>query len=513
MSEEADIFLPGREGYVVLDIESQGYVRFCPIEIALARFSPDGTLLDSYSTLVRPRVSRVSSVVTRLTGITTAMVRQAPAPREIMDTVCSFIGDSVIVGHDVGANDIPIIDHFSEAYYGKKLNCKHVDTLYWSRALFPGLEHYNLKALAEHFEVGAESYHRALDDCITNSRVYQRLYARAQALEPERRAALLYDFAHRFDAKEKKPAERPAGKRVKRPLNYDLLPVYRETKENVSLSRLAVLRVKPAAQHGRQGLELFVRGDIPQTEGFIDAHAECGWTAAEDGTYRAESLTAALLDKLGRVLRADGCRLYRAEDGNPAGAEQAAAMPRAFHYGRLPVLHEPVDSSAPGTALLRIGRLTSQSAKKCELRLRGEFRRVEALIESQSELGWTAGEEGTYRVRELPLKMLLELKSAVESDGGRLCRPETGERHLGAALDAEDDSGELPVEILPAESGYDVVFVDASRGIPAAWMEKQIGVRRESFFRFHVEGEFSIGPEEMRKRLARLGWKSSIRVN
>ena len=119
MSEEADIFLPGKRGYVVLDTESQGYARFCPIEIALARFSPEGTLLDSYSTLVRPRVSRVSRVVTELTGITTEMIRNAPSPRDVMGTVRDFLGDSVIVGHDVNANDISIIDHFCEAYYGR----------------------------------------------------------------------------------------------------------------------------------------------------------------------------------------------------------------------------------------------------------------------------------------------------------------------------------------------------------------------------------------------------------
>ncbi|MBR0107732.1 MAG: 3'-5' exonuclease, partial [Pyramidobacter sp.] len=98
MSEAADVFLPGRDGYVVLDTESQGYARFCPIEIALARFSPEGVLLDSYSTLVKPRVSRVSRVVTELTGITTEMVRSAPTPREVMGPVRDFIGGSVIVG-------------------------------------------------------------------------------------------------------------------------------------------------------------------------------------------------------------------------------------------------------------------------------------------------------------------------------------------------------------------------------------------------------------------------------
>ena len=135
MSEAADVFLPGRDGYVVLDTESQGYARFCPIEIALARFSPEGALIDSYSTLVKPRVSRVSRVVTELTGITTEMVRCAPTPREVMGPVRDFIGGSVIVGHDVGANDISIIDHFCQAYFGEPLRSRHVDTLYWSRAL------------------------------------------------------------------------------------------------------------------------------------------------------------------------------------------------------------------------------------------------------------------------------------------------------------------------------------------------------------------------------------------
>ncbi len=402
MSEEADIFLPGKRGYVVLDTESQGYARFCPIEIALARFSPEGTLLDSYSTLVRPRVSRVSRVVTELTGITTEMIRNAPSPRDVMGTVRDFLGESVIVGHDVKANDISIIDHFCEAYYGCKLPCLHVDTLYWAQTLFPDLEHYNLKALAEFFHADSDSYHRALDDCLTTSRVYQSLLAVARDLPPRRREKVLRDFACRCEAREQKQeASRVRAPRVRRPLDYAHLPVYRETKKTAAFARLAVLNIARLTRDDARQIELFIRGDAPQTELFIHAHEECGWSRDENGLYRARAMSIACLDKLGRVLRADGCRLYRSDDD-----EARAAYPLS------PIARGPA---------------------------------------------------------------------------------------------------EPPVEIELNGDGYDIVFVDASRGIPADWLGAQVGVQRENFFRFHVSGQFCPSIAEMRKKLARLGWPSAVR--
>ena len=163
MNREADIFLPAEKGYVVLDVESQGYARFCPIEISAVRFAPDGQCLDAYSSLVRPRVARVSRYVSDLTGITTDMVRRAPLPREVIGSLHDFIGDSVIVGHAVAENDLPIIDHFCQELYHARLENLYVDTFYWAQALFPalGTGHYNLKALAEHFVIDAQTFHRA----------------------------------------------------------------------------------------------------------------------------------------------------------------------------------------------------------------------------------------------------------------------------------------------------------------------------------------------------------------
>ena len=138
-----------------------------------------------------------------------------------------------------------------------------------------------------------------------------------------------------------------------------------------------------------------------QTELFIRAHPECGWTRDEDGLYAADSLSVACLDKLGRVLRADGCRLYRAE-----GGEERSAFPK------------------------------SQFAR-------------------------------------------------------RLAEP--------------------PVEIELNGDGYEIVFIDASRGIPEDWLGAQPGVERLSFFRFRVSARSGPCIAEMRKKLARLGWPSAVR--
>ncbi|MBP5212917.1 MAG: hypothetical protein J6Z30_08690, partial [Pyramidobacter sp.] len=219
---------------------------------------------------------------------------------------------------------------------------------------------------------------------------------------------------------------------------------------------------------------------------------------------------------LGRVLRADGCRLYRAEESIAAEAASSAPeplVPRAYHYGRLPALHDDPDKKLPaGCAVLKIGRLTSEGAKKLELRVNAGTPQTAAFMAAHPECGWSEPEAGTFRAPEMSVPLLYELESVLKADGCELYRPEkSGTRKSVSPARSRRHIAEPPVEIVPEGDGYDVVFVDASRGVPAEWLEKQIGVRRENFFRFHVSGDFALTPFEMQKKLAWLGWQSAVR--
>lgn len=501
MSVETDIFVPGEKGYVVLDIESQGYVRFCPIEIAMARFSPGGALLDSYSTLVRPRVSRVSRVVTELTGITSRMLLGAPAPQEVMAGVRAFLGSSVIVGHDVAANDIPIIDHFCERLYHARLDNLCVDTLYWAQTLFPGLGHYNLKYLAEHFGVKSDTYHRALDDCLTTSRLYQRLLESALLLDADGREKLLFAFAHRRDAAEKKNGPE-AGSAAGRALDYTSLPVYDARKTGLP-ARLAALHVRALSDAGAEGITLGLSGEARQTERFIAAHAECGWAKLGRNVFCAERLALPALDKLGRVLRGDGFVLFRAES---AAAARIPDAPPGLRFDRLPPFE---GRPGAGYAVLRAEAVSREGAARCELTLGAPNHDISGFVESHPECGFSISPSGAYAADLISPEALRALKDTLEEQGVRLCRPAGGRaRPRGGRI---RPTAPAPVEIAPEGDGYDVVFVDATRGVPDDWLIAQPGVRRENFFRFHA-GAGAAPPEQMREKLARLGWRAVLRA-
>jgi len=327
MAEEKNIFTAAKKEYVTLDMEFQGFVKYCPIEIAAARFSSEGTLLDSYNSLVLPRVKRVSKFVTEMTGITTAMIRSAPPVCQVIEEVRNFIGDSLIVGHAVGDNDIPVIEHFYLEYWRRKMKNPYVDTFYWARELFPelGKGHYNLKALAENFHIEAERYHRALDDCLTTSRLFQILKAQADRLDGKSRICLISAFEHRHDPKpDKVPSvsgtmsKRSGADENRTPIfNYKKLPFYAENREINGQMPLAIIKIRSRNGKGVAQLYLRLRGEAPRTVELLLSRSIV-LERHEFMQCRVRWLSASDFNKLGQALKEDGCAIYRAGSGRLA---------------------------------------------------------------------------------------------------------------------------------------------------------------------------------------------------
>ena len=92
--------------YVVIDVETTGldptYDKI--IEIGALKVE-NGTLVDTFSTLVNPGVP-VDDFITQLTGITNDDLASAPALDSALSAFSNFIGDSILVGHNVGVSDL-----------------------------------------------------------------------------------------------------------------------------------------------------------------------------------------------------------------------------------------------------------------------------------------------------------------------------------------------------------------------------------------------------------------------
>jgi DNA polymerase III subunit epsilon len=150
--------------YVVLDIETTGLNPSNDeiIELSAIRII-DGVQVDSFSTLIKP-INRINKFITDLTGITNQMVADAPDIESALPLFCTFVGDSVVVGHNVNF-DINFIYDNLQRCLNKPFSNEFIDLLRIARKNLPDLENHKLKTLSEHFDIDTTDSHRGLKDC------------------------------------------------------------------------------------------------------------------------------------------------------------------------------------------------------------------------------------------------------------------------------------------------------------------------------------------------------------
>lgn len=148
--------------YVVVDLETTGGdpARHRVTEIGAVRVRA-GKVIAEWSTLVNPG-RRIPAPIVALTGITDAMVAEAPSFAGIAAECHEFLAGAVFVAHrakfDLG---------FLRAEFARldlPLHCPVLCTLVESRRHFPGLDSYGLASLCSHFGIPLDSHHRALCD-------------------------------------------------------------------------------------------------------------------------------------------------------------------------------------------------------------------------------------------------------------------------------------------------------------------------------------------------------------
>lgn len=157
--------------YCVLDVETTGYSAEYDdiIEFGMIRVR-GGETVATYQQLVNPGYSLDEFIVEK-TGITDADLVGAPSVGDVIAEVLDFIGNDIVLGHNV-----PFDARFLDAAYseiGKSFENETIDTMRISRKLAPNLEHHRLCDLDERFDGGASRYHRALADCETTYRVFE----------------------------------------------------------------------------------------------------------------------------------------------------------------------------------------------------------------------------------------------------------------------------------------------------------------------------------------------------
>lgn len=168
--------------FCVLDLETTGgSPANCEItEIGAVKYHA-GELIGTFQTLVDPGLP-IPPSITILTGITQTMVTDAPDIATALPAFLEFIGDAVIVGHNVRF-DLSFLNAAAlRLGYGRLPN-QSSDTAALARRLVrPEVRNLRLQTLAAHFRSPTTPNHRALEDARATSHVFHALLERVGSL-------------------------------------------------------------------------------------------------------------------------------------------------------------------------------------------------------------------------------------------------------------------------------------------------------------------------------------------
>lgn len=193
--------------FAVVDVETTGGASWRGhriIDIAIVEVR-GGEIVDEYETLVNPG-QRISPMITELTGITTAMVAEAPYFDHVADEVDRRLRGRAFVAHNVtfdwGFVSAELLQATGDAPKVPKL-C----TVRMARRLVPQLRRRNLDVLARHFGVEIHARHRAHGDALATARVLLRLLDEAAGRGIDDLATLQWYLKRRRQRKQFDPEQ------------------------------------------------------------------------------------------------------------------------------------------------------------------------------------------------------------------------------------------------------------------------------------------------------------------
>ena len=148
--------------FVCFDIETTGLKveREAITEIG-AVVLRNGEVAERFQTFVNPN-RRLTPEIVGLTGITDAMLADAPQLKEALTGFLEFVGDRPLAAHNAEF-DISFIRAGCRKV-GLPFDPTYVDSLILAQNLLPELHKYKLDIVAEHLDLPAFNHHRASDD-------------------------------------------------------------------------------------------------------------------------------------------------------------------------------------------------------------------------------------------------------------------------------------------------------------------------------------------------------------
>ena len=177
---------PDFDSFVCFDLETSGTYGAAngdaPAEIPEigAVRVVNGEITETFSQMVNPG-RKILPRISRITGITDAMVSDQPDVETALRSFADFVGDSILVGHNIKSSDLYYIDRAAKRA-GIRLENPFFDTYRFARTLkeAQGWENVKLEYLSEALGIDQPAAHRAWCDAQANAVLYGKLKALAQ---------------------------------------------------------------------------------------------------------------------------------------------------------------------------------------------------------------------------------------------------------------------------------------------------------------------------------------------
>ena len=160
---------------IVFDIETTGLDLSNDEIIELGAVKVvDGKIKEKFNTLVKPTKEKITYEVTKLTGITEDMVKNAPTADVVLREFYDFAKDCILCGHNAIGFDLIILKRMAREF-GIEFKNDVIDTLNLARQSHILVKNFKLGTIVKYLGLTLEGAHRAWNDAYATAEVLLKL--------------------------------------------------------------------------------------------------------------------------------------------------------------------------------------------------------------------------------------------------------------------------------------------------------------------------------------------------
>lgn len=164
------------------------------IELAAVKLR-DGVVVDTFQQLINPGRA-IPKRITQMTGISTAMVYDAPPMSDVLPDYLDFLGDGIFTAHNLSF-DRNFINAELERAGAPALETDTLCTLRLARRLLPGLKSKGLSRLIQFYDLNVNGRHRALGDAEATATILRQFFSQLAFEHEIETVGELLTFQHR----------------------------------------------------------------------------------------------------------------------------------------------------------------------------------------------------------------------------------------------------------------------------------------------------------------------------